>query len=76
MFEELGKAAEKKLSESKPKKDAEFYPESPVSELHFFKTPCSTRHNSLETFEQLESECIQERDKQVRNMHFGLISTF
>ncbi len=76
LFEELGKAAEKKLSESKPKKDAEFYPESPVSELHFFKTPCSTRHNSLETFEQLESECIQERDKQVRNMHFGLISTF
>ena len=59
LFEELEMTTEKMLSEPKRNKDAEFYPESPISELHFFKTPCSTRHNSLETFEQLESECIE-----------------
>jgi hypothetical protein len=68
LFEELEMTTEKMLSEPKRNKDAEFYPESPISELHFFKTPCSTRHNSLETFEQLESECI-EGCVQVRSLY-------
>lgn len=72
LFKELG-TGEKKLGEPKLKADAEFYPESPISELNFFKTPCSTRHNSLETFEQLESECIEDIAKQVRNIHASLI---
>ena len=66
LFDELS-TVEKKLSEPKLKKDADFYPESPISELNFFKTPCSTRHNSLETFEKLESECIKDSVEEVKN---------
>ena len=72
VFDELS-AVEKKLSEPKLIKDADFYPESPVSELNFFKTPCSTRHNSLETFEQLESECIKDSVEEVTNYIFILL---
>lgn len=32
-----------------------FYPESPIAEVDFFKTPCSTRHNSLESLTGLEN---------------------
>ena len=69
LFEELEMTTERMFSEPKQNKDAHFYPESPISELHFFKTPCSTRHNSLETFERLESECIED-SVQVRNAMF------
>lgn len=64
LFEEL-ETVEKTFREAR-KKNETFYPESPVSEVHFFKTPCSTRHNSLETFEQLENECIEDGNNQVR----------
>lgn len=57
LFEGLEIACDKKLSEQTDN-DEEFYPASPISELHFFKTPCSTRQNSLEIFEKIESECI------------------
>lgn len=69
VFDELS-TVEKKLSEPKLVKDADFYPESPISEVSFFKTPCSTRHNSLETFEQLESECIKDSVEEVINCIF------
>ncbi|XP_028393863.1 muscle M-line assembly protein unc-89-like [Dendronephthya gigantea] len=63
LFEEL-ETIEKTINDEPRKKDETFYPESPISEVHFFKTPCSTRHNSLETFEQLENECIEDDNNQ------------
>ena len=72
LFDEL-ELTKQTLSEKTLKRSTEFYPESPISEVHFFKTPCSTRHNSLETFEQLESECIEQNIEQV-SVNFVIIS--
>ena len=43
----------------------EFYPESPVAEINFFKTPCSTRHNSLEILTDMKEDSEESSDKEV-----------
>ena len=52
------------------RKEAEqFYPESLKAEANFFKTPCSTRYNSLESFTDLEQNEPEDTSKEVNFKH-------